>query len=321
MLLISVAALHLSTRTMATGNNGEEETMSVGALAEEHESTLSKFVTLKNGLKVHYQESTPSNPAGPALLLIHGGSMSLFSWEPWVRRLGPSVHVVSVDLPGHGLTEAPVDFDYSIAAFADFIDLFTRTIGLNKGVILAGHSMGGHIAWRFVLAHRERLAGLVLISPGGTTELGGPQGRSAQLVRKPGGALLLRMLFSRDRMAEGLKTVVSNKSAITPGLIERQWEFSRRPGAFEAMVARLRSPSFEPAMVARLNEISVPALVMWGRNDVVFPVSESAKFAEAIPSAKLIIYDQCGHWPAQELPDQTAADLEDFVASLRSSRS
>jgi pimeloyl-ACP methyl ester carboxylesterase len=231
------------------------------------------------------------------------------------------MRIVSVDLPGHGLTGAPAEFDYSIAAFTDFIDLFTRTLGLNKGVILAGHSMGGHIAWRFALAHRERLAGLVLISPGGTTELGGPQGRSAQLVRKPGGALMLKMLFSRDRMAGGLRAVVSNKSVITSGVVERQWEFSRRPGAFEAMVARLRSPAFEPAMAAKLDEIRLPTLVMWGRDDIVFPVSESAKFTQAIPSAKLIIYDQCGHWPAQELPARTASDFESFVTTLQSSRS
>ena len=142
-----------------------------------------------------------------------------------------------------------------------------------------------------------------------------------QLVRKPGGALLLKMLFSRDRMAGGLRAVVSNKSVITSGVVERQWEFSRRPGAFEAMVARLRSPAFEPAMVARLNEIRVPTLVVWGRDDIVFPDSESAKFAEAIPSAKLIIYDQCGHWPAQELPGRTVSDFENFVATLQSSRS
>jgi pimeloyl-ACP methyl ester carboxylesterase len=251
-----------------------------------------------------------------SLVLLHGGSLSLFSWEPWVQRLHSSMHIVAVDLPGHGLTGATADRDYSPGALAAFVDVFTRTLGLNARFVVVGHSMGGHVAWRFALAHPERLAGLVLIAPGGTTELGGPQGRSVDLVRKPGGALLFRALLSRGRMASALKAIVVDPSLITAEIVDRQWDLNRRPGTFDATVARFRGASFDPAMVARLKEIRGPTLILWGQDDIVFPLVQADAFTRAISSARLVVYERCGHWPMEELPDRSAEELEGFISTL-----
>jgi pimeloyl-ACP methyl ester carboxylesterase len=264
---------------------------------------------------VHYRDYAPSGGrSNTTLVLLHGGSLSLFSWDPWVLRLRASMRIITVDLPGHGLTGATPGRDYSPAAMEKFVDAFTQTLGLSQPFVLAGHSSGGHVAWRFALAHPQRLAGLVLIAPGGISDPGGPQGRAIQMVRAPGGAWLFRTLFTRERMASSMKAVVFDPSLITPEVAGRAWELNNRQGTFEATVARMRGESFDPAMVARLKEIRLPVLLLWGRQDTVFPLSQADVFRNAIPSAKLVVYDHCGHWPSEEVPDQSAAEVLSFIS-------
>jgi len=293
------------------------QSIPAASLVQRYGTAPSKFLRLPDGTIVHYREYLPSGKRTDCpLLLVHGASLSLFSWEPWVQRLQSSMHMIAVDLPGHGLTGATAGGDYGPAALQAFIETFTRSFGLDARFVLVGHSMGGHVAWRFALEHPERLAGLVLIAPGGVAAPGGPLGKSARLVRRPGGGLLLRALLSRGRVASALKAIVFDPSRITPAIIDRQWDLNCRPGTFDATVARLRCASFDPVMVERLREISLPTLILWGRDDIVFPVSQAGQFAGAIPSTRLVVYEDCGHWPMQECPDRSAEELVAFTSAL-----
>jgi pimeloyl-ACP methyl ester carboxylesterase len=286
-------------------------------LVSRYGSAPSQFLRLPNETIAHYRDyALSSGRSNPALVLLHGGTLSLFSWEPWVRRLRVSMRIITIDLPGHGLTGATPDRDYSPAAMERFVDAFTQTLGLSEPFVLAGHSMGGHVAWRFALAHPHRLTGLVLIAPGGISDPGGPQGRIIHLARAPGGAWLFRALFTRDRMTSSMKAVVFDPALITSEMVNRAWELNSRQGTFEATVARLRGEGFDPSIVARLKEIRLPVLLLWGRQDTVFPPLQAEVFLSAIPSAKLVTYDHCGHWPLEEVADQSAAEVLAFVSKL-----
>jgi pimeloyl-ACP methyl ester carboxylesterase len=273
-----------------------------------------RFVTMPGGTVARYCDIRPRiAPHIPSVILLHGANLSLESWEPWLQRLGEAARLVAVDLPGHGLTGATAEGDYSLSGMVAFVDAFIRCLGLAPPFVLAGHSYGGEIAWRFALQHPERIAKLILVAPAGFCEPAGASGRIYRLLRRPLGPLLWRLLASRERFARGLRAVFYNHALVTPDIIDRHWQFSRRKGSPAATIARVRNQRVEPTMMSRLGEISAPTLILWGRDDPVLPVRVGSALAQAIPDAKLITYESCGHLPMVEQPERTSRDVIEFL--------
>ena len=110
----------------------------------------SQFVVLKGGARVHYRDRGPRD--APVLVLLHGSNSSLFDWEPWSKILSDRFRVISLDLPGHGLTGAVANGDYSEPGMTVFVEAFADKLGLGRFAI-GGNSMGGGVAARFAELH------------------------------------------------------------------------------------------------------------------------------------------------------------------------
>ena len=277
----------------------------------------SQFLTLPSGTVAHYRNyaGTTSGAQAPILVLLHGSNSSLHTWEPWAHRLHGTMRVVTVDLPGHGLTGATVEHDYSIEGMVNFVDSFTRTLGIDHPFVLAGNSMGGNVAWRFTLAHPDRVSKLVLVDAAGVTmpgvDMNPPIG--FRLARNRIMTPILRHFAPHAIIEKTVQAAFYDKSLATPEMVDRYWELNRRPGTPEATFARFRLAPYDPAMMARLHEIAAPTLVLWGREDGLIPVKLSSVYAENLPHATVIIYDHCGHIPMEEAADRSAADVRAFV--------
>lgn len=274
-------------------------------------------ITLPSGTIAHYTDHPADGNAGlPPLLLVHGGNVSLRSWDPWIGRLRGPRRIVAVDLPGHGGTGVTTEKDYSPVGMVRFLAAFAQVMGLDGPFVLAGHSMGGHVCWRFALAFPERLAGLILMASGGlAAPLGGAQ-TAVSIAQWPGGGFLLRLLVSRERFEAGLKANVADASVMSRDLVDAWWQDSQRDGSADARLARFRTPSFDPAMIARLGAIKTRTLIQWGRQDNVFPLELGQQMASKLPNAQLLTYEPCRHFPMLEQPDATARDAKAFMQSL-----
>jgi pimeloyl-ACP methyl ester carboxylesterase len=275
----------------------------------------SRFVELGPSTIARYQDfrATEEGDGDATIVLLHGGNLSLESFQPWIERLRGRTRVVAVDLPGHGLTGATGENDYGVRGLVAFVASFTSALGLVRPFVLAGHSAGGHVAWQFTLQHPERILKLVLVAPGGIEPPGGAQSAAIRLASLPGGQLILPLLLSRKRMEAGLKTAFYETSKVTADMVDRYWTMSRRRGTRAATIARLRAASVDPIALARLSEIKIPTLILWGENDVVFSLNQSRAFVDAIPSARLVACKNCGHFPIEEAPDHTFAELSTFL--------
>lgn len=286
-------------------------------LDAKHANAQSKFLDLGEGLSVHYR--IQGVPEGRTLLLVHGFSASLHTWEPWVERLGGQYRIVTLDLPGHGLTRTPPGYVPSPEAYADLVETVAQKLGLGK-VILAGNSMGGAVGWQMALRHPARLDGLVLVDAAGWPDpRQDPQNTPVvfKLLASPFWGPLIRDLDSSALTAQGLRASFVDQSKVTPEMIARYVEMSRAP-EHRTVLLEITSgrAARQPATPELMAQINVPTLVMHGDGDNLIPVESGKRFAETIPGAKLIIYEKVGHVPQEEIADRSAADLAAWIATL-----
>ncbi|MCA6286463.1 alpha/beta hydrolase [Phenylobacterium sp.] len=290
-------------------------------LKAKYANPTSKFVTLENGVNVHYRDQGRAD--GPPLVLVHGFAANLDTWEPWVARLGDTYRVVSLDLPAHGLTVTPPGYMMSTAGQVEVIDQLTRKLGLTP-FVLAGNSMGGGASWNFALSHPDRLRGLILVAsvgPRPPESEGAPprEGPPAifQVMANPVGRAALRSLNPRPLAEPGLRRAYIDESLVTPALVDRYVDLALAPGRREMILAgRQGRPSASPDAV---KGVSTPTLVMHGEKDVVVPPEVGRRLAELIPGARLVIYPEAGHVPMEQIPDRSAADVRAFIESLPAS--
>lgn len=283
-------------------------------------SATSRYMEMPDGVRVHYRDE--GNPdAEITLVMVHGFAASLHAWEPWVSRLENDYRLVSLDLPGHGLTRAPAGYQASPEGQLAVVDAVAGKLGLDP-FILAGNSMGGGVAWRYGLAHPEKVRGLVLVNAAGWPETAEPaDGADSRplvfkLLENPVGRSLLRNLDPRPLAGRGLRQAYGDDSLVTPELIDRYVALARAPGHRAILTDPRRRGGATPVTPETFQAIKVPTLVMVGALDQVIPAERGAGFALGIPGAQLITYADGGHVPMEQLPDRTVQDLRVFLETL-----
>lgn len=275
----------------------------------------SHYMDLPGALRVHYRDQGRAD--GPTVVLVHGFAASLQTWEPWVARLAPDYRVISLDLPGHGLTRAPEGYVAAQATNVAVVDQLTRNLKADRFVIV-GNSMGGGVAWAYALAHPERLRGLVLVDAAGWPREGKGKEKPPivfKLLGNPAGRAFLRNINPRPLAAKGLKSAYVDETIVTPALVDRYVELALAPG-HRAILTSGRDGPQRRIDKAVFGTIKVPTLVMHGEADTVIDVAAGRGLASAIPGAKLITYPGVGHVPMEQIPDQSAKDLRAFLTSL-----
>jgi pimeloyl-ACP methyl ester carboxylesterase len=285
------------------------------AMKAKYGGGASRFVELQPGLNVHYRDEGKRD--GRVLVLIHGSNASLHTWEPWVKRLGNDYRIISMDLPGHGLTGVDPAGTYDNASYVGVVDRLLTKLGVGKAVV-GGNSMGGGVSWMYALAHPEKTEALLLVDAGGQ-----PQAKPDELpigfrlMRMPIIKEAARLIAPRSIFESSIQNTMSVQSKIDDALIDRYWELNRYPGNREATMKRFSSPgSMKSGTKEQLATIKVPVLIMWGEADKLIPVSSARWFAEAIPGARLVVYPNVGHIPMEEVPDESAADVKAWLDAL-----
>jgi pimeloyl-ACP methyl ester carboxylesterase len=283
-------------------------------LRAKYASPASRYADLPGGVRMHYRDQ--GDPAKPAVVMVHGFAASLHAWEPWVARLAPDYRLISLDLPGHGLTEAPAGYKASTAGNVALVDELTRRLGAQR-FVLAGNSMGGGVAWNYALAHPERLRGLVLVDAAGWP---GPRSGEGpplifRLLGNPAGRAILKSFDPRPLAERGLKQAYLDPKLVTPALLDRYAELARAPGHKDILLT-MQNRAAAPVTPQTFAGIHTPTLVMAGEQDKLIPVAQARAMAGAIPGARLVVYPDGGHVPMEQLPDRSARDLRDFLAIL-----
>lgn len=288
-------------------------------LAAKYETAASRYVDLPGGIRMHYRDEGAAAGA-PTILLIHGFSASTYTWQAWAPKLGAQYRVISVDLPGHGLTQAPAGYRASIENFRDAVYAFTQAQHLTRFAI-AGNSMGGNVAWEYALAHPEQVDALILVDSAGwphPSEGALNASPMMQALRNPTLGPMLMNLDNTRLFRQGLEAAFADPAKADDAMVTRYVEMSRAPG-HRAILLQLQTnyAGRREASDQALGQIHAPTLILWGRQDHLIPVADAERFHHAIPRSEVKIFDNSGHVPEEEIPDDSAAVVMDFLQRAR----
>ena len=280
----------------------------------------SEFLDLQGQL-VHYRDEGPRADPAP-IVLLHGTSASLHTWEGWARALRGQRRVISLDLPAFGLTgpfagpylEKFAGQTYTGAHYARFVLDVLDKLAVPRFVV-AGNSLGGEVAWRIAAAAPQRVAALVLVDSAGYAVEGGTIPLGWQIARLPVLGHVLEHLLPRPFIVQGLAAVYADPKRITEATVDRYYELTLRAGNRAALVQRAQTWSRSEG-VAKVTGVSAPTLVLWGGRDAVLPLALAQRFVADIPGARLQVFDDLGHVPQEEDPARTVAVVQAFLGGL-----
>jgi 3-oxoadipate enol-lactonase len=250
--------------------------------------------------------------SGPSLVMVHGFTGAKEDFADHAPQLAEHAKVVRFDHRGHGASDKPdtVDaytFDRLVADTLDVAD----ALGLDE-LTLLGHSMGGMVARRLVLAHPERVRGLVLMdtSAGFPPSIDADQAEAAASLALEGDmALLRRMLDEADTLGCPADLRVRRER---PGYVEyceRKWA-EIAPASYAGL---MREMVRQPDQLDAMRRIGCPTLVIVGEEDEHF-VPAAHAMAAAVPLARLVVVPDAGHSPQFENPDVYVRAVEEFLA-------
>lgn len=261
-----------------------------------------KSVELSTGVTLQYVEQ--GDPSGTPMILLHGLSDSWHSYELVLPHLPESIHAFALTQRGHGDSSRP-ETAYSYHDFATDVAAFIDTLQLEAAVVV-GHSMGSTIAQRFAIDYPERLLGLVLIGS-------------------------FFSLQSSQAPRELWKVVSTMEDPVDPDFVRGLQESTLAqpvPAAFFETIVQesLKLPARVWREVVRsnmqdefseeLSKIESPTLLAWGDQDGMVPRSDQDAQTEAIPDARLVVYEGAGHGLHWEEPERFASDLVSFTETV-----
>ena len=236
---------------------------------------------------------------GNPLVLIHGFGGDINIWVFNQETLAAEHTVYALDLPGHGASTKDVgdgDLDSFVGVLTDFLDAMEV-----QKAHLVGHSMGGAVAGSFALAHREKVASLVLIASAGLGEEINEEYIEGFIAAN-----------RRREMKNTLGMIFANPDLVTRQLVQDVMRFKRLDGVDEALrkVADKVFPDGKQADVPDLSELSVPILAIWGSEDHIIPVVHSENLPE---NARVEVLKEAGHMPQMEAAGKVNRLIGEFL--------
>ena len=250
---------------------------------------------------------------GPPLLLVHGLAGVWETWLENIPHLARRWRVIAPDLPGFGDSPMP-GWEVSIQAYGALIAGLCKRLGIESAP-LVGNSMGGFICAEVTVSEPVLVSKLVLVSAAGVSharmrrepaEVAGRMARAAS-------PLLLRgheRAFLRPRLrGRMLRHVAHRPGSLRPELV---WEIANGGLNAPGLVAAIRGLAGYD-ILDRLDDVEIPTLIVWGRNDLVVPVSDALEYQRLIRDSELVIFEQCGHIPMAERPVRFNRLLDRFL--------
>lgn len=263
------------------------------------------------GMDVHVRDEGPRDDPMP-IVLLHGTSASLHTWNGWTDQLSTTRRVIRFDLPGFGLTGPSPTHEYHMGAYADFVVAVLDALELDQ-VTLGGNSLGGHIAWETALAYPQRISQLILVDAGGYPLAPESMPIGFRIALIPGLNRIMEVTLPRAMVASSVRNVYADPSLVTSELIDRYYDLTLRAGNRQALRERFEQTPLLKSGDA-IAEVTQPTLILWGGQDRLIAPEHARAFDQDIANSELVMFDSLGHVPQEEGAAETVAVVERWLS-------
>lgn len=261
--------------------------------------------------------ATPVLQAGPpdareAVLFLHGNPGSGEDWRDLVRGTGEFARAIAPDMPGFGRAGKPRDFQYDVEGYASFIDAVLEHLGVERAHLVL-HDFGGPWGLEWAAGAPQRVASVTLVNTGALIRYRWHV--LARIWRTP----VLGEVFqaTATRPLFRLLTNRGQKRKLPRAYLDHMYDVNFTRPTRRAVLKLYRASSHPDRMGARqaaaLAPHDIPALVLWGARDPYLGMDLADAQREAFPSARIVTFEDSGHWPFADDPERTAQTIVPFL--------
>lgn len=285
-----------------------------------NETSVTYHTEVVDGVKVFYREAGPKN--APTVLLLHGFPTSSHMFRNLIPKLADRYHVIAPDYPGYGQSEQPAmhQFTYSFDHLAAIVDKLTGQLGLNKYALYV-QDYGAPIGYRLASAHPERITAIVVQNGNAYSEgIDNPfwdpvkafwkdksEANAAKL--RP----ILELNATKWQYTEGFRDPASH---VSPDTWMLDQAYMDRPGNKDIQIELFYSygtnPPLYAAWQAYFRQHQPPMLIVWGKNDKIFPAEGATPYLRDLPQAELHLLDT-GHFALEEDGEEIGQLMHQFL--------
>ena len=313
--LAALALTHVSMASPAASEQARSKHIAPAGFA----NAATRYRTAKiDGVDVFYRDA--GSVDAPVVVLLHGFPTSSNMFRNLIPALSDRYRVIAPDYPGFGHSSMPArdEFTYTFAKYADIVDALLNDLGANRYALYV-MDYGAPVGYRLALKHPERVTALIVQNGNAYEEglrefwdpikaywaTGSAQDREA-----------LRGLTKLDATKWQYTNGVGDASRIDPSAWIHDQALLDRPGNSEIQLDLFKdygtNVTLYPKFQAFFREHSPPALIVWGRNDKIFPVQGAHPYLRDLPKAELHLFDT-GHFALEDKGDEIARLMRDFL--------
>jgi pimeloyl-ACP methyl ester carboxylesterase len=277
------------------------------------------YQTVKvDGVDVFYREAGPAN--APVVLLLHGFPTSSHMFRNLIPALADRYHVIAPDYPGFGESAAPdrTKFKYSFAHYADIVDGLLGQLGANRYAMYV-MDYGAPVGYRLALKHPERVTALIV-------QNGNAYDEGLKEFWNPIKAYWADGSDAHRKALDGLVLPATTKFQYTDGVKDLtridpdNWVHDQalldRPGNKEIQLDLFydygTNIPLYPKFQAFFRERKPPTLIVWGKNDKIFPADGAYPYKRDLPDVEFHLLDT-GHFALEDKADEMIPLIHDFL--------
>jgi pimeloyl-ACP methyl ester carboxylesterase len=273
-----------------------------------------------NDLDIFYRDAGPLD--APVILLLHGFPTSSNMFRNLIPRLADSFRVIAPDYPGYGQSSMPdrKDYAYTFANFADVVDKLVQQLGVNKYSMYV-MDYGAPVGYRLALKHPERVQALIVQNGNaydeGLLKFWDPI-KKYWNEDKPENRAAINFLVDAKSTRWQYENGVSDLTLLDP----TTWALDQigldRPGNRDIQIDllydyRTNVPLY-PDFQNFFREHQPPTLIVWGKNDFIFPPEGAAPYSRDLKNLETHLLDT-GHFALETHGEEIASRIEAFLST------